>query len=66
MEFTPSRSSHLPLLLQNLQLLLVRLLSQCLVDFCHDRNFLASIADGRVVLGLWQVSHETQHRDPHC
>lgn len=43
---------HLPLALQRLQLSLVGFLSQRLVDFGHDGDLLAPVADRRVVLGL--------------
>ncbi len=60
-----SPAPYLPLPLQRLQLSLVGLLSQSLIDFGHDRNFLTPVTDGRVVFGLWQISHEPQHCDPH-
>lgn len=56
---------HLSLPLQRLQLSLVRLFPQRLVDFGHDWDLLAAVADGRVVLWLREITHEPQHRDPH-
>lgn len=61
----PPTLPYLPLPLESLQLSLVGLLSQRLIDFGHDGDLLASVADGCVVLGLRQVSHESQHCDPH-
>lgn len=57
--------THLALALQGLQLPLVRLLAQGLVNLGHDRNLLAAVTHGRVVLGLREVPHEPENSDPH-
>lgn len=50
---TSAPLSYLPIPLQCLQLSLVGFLSQCLVNFGHDRDLLATVSDGCVVFGLW-------------
>lgn len=55
---------HLALTLQGLQLPLVCLLAQGLVNLGHDRDLLAAVTHGRVVLGLREVPHEPEDGDP--